>query len=281
MGETDRSLEARFYGELMVFDGGDNLVNDLNKVDGPAVILYYGSLTVEGNETWKPKSFAYYRDASLLVDSDIQTEEISFNWDAWSGYWHFVSFPYDLKMSEIKLTSSDARFVVREYDGKTRADKGVGESWRQLSDSETLKANKGYIIQFNSGDTMADGFTTNTGDMKALFNRASVTIPLNTYASDNAMNANWNFVGNPYPAYYSVERLLADGLDATVTVWSPDLNNYEYYTQDDKDVYLAPFTAFFVQKKTSNLVFNPEGRVAALPRETQAASALRLSLIHI
>lgn len=275
MGETDRSLEARFYGELMVFDGGDNLVNDLNKVDGPAVILYYGSLTVEGNETWKPKSFAYYRDASLLVDSDIQTEEISFNWDAWSGYWHFVSFPYDLKMSEIKLTSSDARFVVREYDGKARADKGVGESWRQLSDSETLKANKGYIIQFNSGDTMADGFTTNTGDMKALLNRASVTIPLNTYASDNAMNANWNFVGNPYPAYYSVERLFAEGLDATVTVWSPDLNNYEYYTQDDKDVYLTPLTAFFVQKKTSNLVFNPEGRVAALPRETQAASALR------
>ena len=122
---------------------------------------------------------------------------------------------------------------------------------------------------------MADGFTTKTGDMKALLSRASVTIPLNTYASDNAMNANWNFVGNPYPAYYSVERLFADGLDATVTVWSRNLNNYEYYTQDDKGVYLAPLTAFFVQKKTSSLVFNPEGRVAALPRETQAASGLR------
>lgn len=275
MGETDRFLEARFYSEVMAFRGEGNLINDENKVDGSAVLLYNGSLTVEGNEVWKPKSFAYYRDASLLVNSDIQTEAISFNWDAWSGYWHFVSFPYDLKMSEIKLTSSDARFVVREYDGKSRADKGVGESWRQLSDSETLKANTGYIIQFNSGDGMADGFTTKTGDMKALFNRVSVTIPLNTYASDNAMNANWNFVGNPYPAYYSVERLFAEGLDATVTVWSPDLNNYEYYTQDDKDVYLAPLTAFFVQKKTSNLVFNPEGRVAALPRETQAASALR------
>lgn len=276
MADADRSLEARFYNELMVFDDWkDHLINDQNKVDGPAVILHSGSLTVEGEEIWRPKSFAFYRDASLLVDSDIQTEKISFNWDAWSGYWHFVSFLYDLKMSEIKLTSSDARFVVREYDGKSRADKGVGESWRQLSDAETLKANTGYIIQFNSGDGMADGFTTKTGDMKALFNRASVTIPLNTYASDNAMNANWNFVGNPYPAYYSVERLFADGLDATVTVWSPDLNNYEYYTQDDKDVYLAPLTAFFVQKKTSNLVFNLEGRVAALPRETQAASALR------
>ena len=275
VGMVDRSLEARFFDDGLMVVNGDVIVNDQNKVDGPAVILYSGSLTVEGNEVWEPKSFAYYRDASLLVNSDIQTEEISFNWDAWSGYWHFVSFPYDLKMSEIKLTSSDARFVVREYDGKSRADKGVGESWRQLSDAETLKANAGYIIQFNSGDGMADGFTTKTGDMKALLNRASVTIPLNTYASDNAMNANWNFVGNPYPAYYSVERLFADGLDATVTVWSRNLNNYEYYTQDDKGVYLAPLTAFFVQKKTSSLVFNPEGRVAALPRETQAASGLR------
>ena len=276
VGMVDRSLEARFFDDgLMVVNGGNVIVNDQNKVDGPAVILHHGSLTVEGNEIWKPKSFAYYRDASLLVDAEIQTEAISFNWNARSNYWHFVSFPYDLKMSEIKLTSSDARFVVREYDGKSRADKGVGESWRQLCDSETLKANKGYIIQFNSDDTMADGFTTQTGDMKALLNRASVAIPLNTYASDNVMNANWNFVGNPYPAYYSVERLFAEGLDATVTVWSPDLNNYEYYTQDDKDVYLTPLTAFFVQKKTSNLVFNPEGRVAALPRETQAASALR------
>ncbi len=275
MKDTDRSLEARFYSEIMTFNGGDYVMSDQNKIDGPAVLLRSGSLTVEGNEVWKPKSFAYYQGASLLVDSEIETEAISFNWDAWSNYWHFVSFPYDLKMSEIKLTSSDARFVVREYDGKSRADKGVGESWRQLSDEEILKANTGYIIQFNSGDGMADAFTTKTGDMKALFNRASVTIPLNTYASDNAMNANWNFVGNPYPAYYSVERLFADGLDATVTVWSPDLNNYEYYTQEDKDVYLAPLTAFFVQTKTSNLVFNPEGRVAALPGETQAASALR------
>lgn len=275
MGEADRSFEARFYHDITTFDGGDYVLNDQNKVDGPAVLLRSGSLTVEGNEVWKPKSFAYYQGASLLVDSDIQTDEITCNWDARSNYWHFVSFPYDLKMSEIKLTSSDARFVVREYDGKSRADKGVGESWRQLSDAETLKANTGYIIQFNSYDNMADAFTTKTGDMKALFNQKSVTIPLNTYASDNILNANWNFVGNPYPAYYSVEQLYADGLDAAITVWSPDLNNYEYYNQDDKDVYLAPLTAFFVQKNKSDLVFNPEGRVASVSNEARAASALR------
>lgn len=276
MGETDRSLEARFYGELMVFDDWkDHLINDQNKVDGPAVILHSGNLTVEGEEIWRPKSFAFYWGTSLLVNSDIQTGEISFNWDTWGGDWYFVSFPYDLKMSEIKLTSSDARLVVREYDGKSRADKGVGASWRQLFDLETLKANTGYIIQFNSGDGMADAFTTKTGDMKALFNRESVTTLLNTYASANIMDANWNFVGNPYPAYYSVEQLFADGLDATVTVWSPELNNYEYYTQDDKGVYLPPLTAFFVQKNKSNLKFSPEGRIATLPIAAQTASALR------
>lgn len=274
MGTEDRSLEARFYHEVMDIYG-DNILNDQNKVDGPAVILRDGNLTVEGNQPWKPKSFAYYRDASLLVNSDIQTEEITCNWNTHGGYWYFVSFPYDLKMSEIKLTDSETRFVVREYNGQARANNGAGASWRQLSDSETLKANKGYIIQFNYSDEVADGFTTKTGNMKALFNRTSVTIPLNTYTSANAMDANWNFVGNPYPAYYSVEQLFTDGLDATVTVWSPELNNYEYYTKDDENVYLSPLTAFFVQKNTSDLMFSPEGRVASLPRETQTASTLR------
>ena len=78
VGMVDRSLEARFFDDgLMVVNGGNVIVNDQNKVDGPAVILHHGSLTVEGNEIWKPKSFAYYRDASLLVDAG-QVSEICF-----------------------------------------------------------------------------------------------------------------------------------------------------------------------------------------------------------
>ena len=156
-GSKDRMIMHRLIdSELSIHE--NVTFTDGMKVEGIAVLLRFGSLTVEGNEAWKLKSFAYYRDASLLVNSDIQADEITCNWDTWSNYWHFVSFPYDLKMSEIKLTSSDARFVVREYDGKSRADKGVGESWRQLSDSETLKANTGYIIQFNSNDGLPHSY---------------------------------------------------------------------------------------------------------------------------
>ena len=53
VGMVDRSLEARFFDDgLMVVNGGNVIVNDQNKVDGPAVILHHGSLTVEGNEIW-------------------------------------------------------------------------------------------------------------------------------------------------------------------------------------------------------------------------------------
>lgn len=39
VGMVDRSLEARFFDDgLMVVNGGNVIVNDQNKVDGPAVI---------------------------------------------------------------------------------------------------------------------------------------------------------------------------------------------------------------------------------------------------
>ena len=45
VGMVDRSLEARFFDDgLMVVNGGNVIVNDQNKVDGPAVILHHGSL---------------------------------------------------------------------------------------------------------------------------------------------------------------------------------------------------------------------------------------------
>lgn len=276
MGDTDRNIEARFYGDYLVIEKGSEVISDANKVDGPKVVLLNGDLTVEGTMPWKPKSFAYYRGASLVVNSDIKTDDITCNWEVVSsGRWYFISFPYDLKMSEIKLTSSETMIAIREYDGMSRADNGAGASWKQLSKEDVLKANNGYIIQFANYNYEGGAFTTKTGDMKALFNRGSVTIPLNTYASKLDLDANWNLVGNPYPSYYSIEQLYQDGLDATVTVWSPEMNNYEYYTKDDKDVYLSPLTAFFVQKNRSDLKFSPEGRVANPSSTTYSEPSLR------
>ena len=79
---------------------------------------------------WETEELCLLPDASLLVDAEIQTEAISLLIGTLGvTIGTFVSFPYDLKMSEIKL-SSDARFVVLEYDGKSVPIR-EGESWRQ------------------------------------------------------------------------------------------------------------------------------------------------------
>ena len=140
----------------------------------------------------------------------------------------------------------------------------MGSSWKQLSGNDVLKANQGYIFRANSYSDFS--FDTETG-MDAMFNKENVTINLETHASSSPLNANWNFVGNPYPCYYSIKQLFDNGFDSPIIVWSNDIMNYEYYTADDEDAYISPLTSFFVQKNSKDLVFTADGRAAKLPDE--------------
>ena len=276
MGDTDRSIEARFSKDGYGIEGWSETVADPYKADGQTVMLwpYNSSLWVTGELDWNLKKFTYSRGASLLVESPITAEQINVQASMSGNQWYFISFPYDLKFSDIVL-EQDHQFVVREYDGAARAANGMGASWRQLSTDATMKANKGYIIQFAQSSGF-DSYNAASG-MEALFNRQAVTIDLPAHTSTVPADANWNLVGNPFPCYFSVKQLFDDGLDGTVTVWSDQLQNYEYYTQDDADVYLAPLTAFFIQHSgsTSSVTFKPEGRVAALPTTRAALAELR------
>ncbi len=276
MGDTDRSIEARFSKDGYGIEGWSETVTDQDKADGQTVTIWpYGSsLWVKGNLAWNLKELTYSREGSLLVESPVTAEQINVQASVSGNRWYFISFPYDLKLSEITL-KRDCQFVVREYDGAVRATNGMGESWKQLGADATMEANKGYIIQFAQSSGL-DSYNATSG-MEALFNRQAVTIPLEKHASNVSADANWNLVGNPFPCYFSVEQLFTDGLDGTVTVWSDQLQNYEYYTQDDEGVYLAPLTAFFIQHSgsTSGVTFKPEGRVAALPTTRAALAELR------
>ena len=276
MGDTDRSIEARFSKDGYGIEGWSETVTDQDKADGQTVTIWsYGSsLWVKGDLAWNLKELTYSREGSLLVESPVTAEQINVQASMSGNQWYFISFPYDLKFSDIVL-EQDHQFVVREYDGAARAANGMGASWRQLSTDATMKANKGYIIQFAQSSGF-DSYNAASG-MEALFNRQAVTIDLPAHTSTVPADANWNLVGNPFPCYFSVKQLFDDGLNGTVTVWSDQLQNYEYYTQDDAGVYLAPLTAFFIQHSgsTSSVTFKPEGRVAALPTTRAALAELR------
>lgn len=275
-GNGDRIYTARISGSSTnIYD--TKTVNDANKVDGQEILLV-GNLTVTGSNEWALKGFTFRKDASLLVESPMSADNISLIAYLSEREWYFISFPYDFKLTDMKRENGAAlrQFVVREYDGASRALNGMGSSWKQLASDGVMKANKGYIIQFAEYSTgVAESYNATSG-MDALFNRSAVTIPLPAHTSTAASDANWNLVGNPFPCYFSVKRLFDDGLDGTVTVWSDRIQNYEYYTKDDAGVYLAPLTAFFIQhNQASSVTFKPEGRVAALPTICAAVADLR------
>lgn len=276
---TNGNNDSRTIKALMVnaHSNVDGLINDDNKVDGQNVRVWYNArLTIQGDNTWRPNKFMFDRNASMLVESTVEAQSVNMYWERYSSNWQFISFPYDLKVSDIQMDGY--QFVVREYDGDARASKGMGESWKQLSASDVMQANKGYILRSNgTPSSSSETYNSSIDDMNKLFNRQAVTIALPKHASNVPADANWNLVGNPFPCYFSVEQLFTDGLDGTVTVWSDDIQNYEYYTQDDAGAYLAPLTAFFIQHggNTSSVTFNPEGRAATLPTTRAAVADLR------
>lgn len=279
-GKENRTIEARCSTKQMNIHGNEVVITDNEKIEGAEVQFYGKYMTIEGEKAWNMKRFVYRHPRSIVVDSDVKAEEIEFLLESLGNEWSFISLPYNCKVSELAQNNPDVQFVVREYDGKSRANNGIGTSWKQLAQADEMQANKGYILRADRYQTF-DLSSSDVSGMNTLFNRKEVTIPLNTYSSASVLDANWNLVGNPYPSYYRLEQLYADGLDATVTVWSPEINNYEYYTADDKDVFLKPYTAFFVQKNTSNLKFVPEGRVAVPDTTNNLRSAGDRQIINL
>ena len=280
MGTSDRIIEARFY-----WNGADDwweerVVDDSNKIDG--LNISASRLTVNGELPWALNSFVYKWPfhSYILVNSPMSatTIEVKAHPEELCVGWNFISLPYDVKISDIGKPYESSQFVIRYYDGASRAAEGMGGSWKQLGANDVVKANQGYIMRTNGGSPEDVWYTFNSSidDMNKLFNQQAVTIPLPAHASNVPADANWNLVGNPFPCYFSVEQLFTDGLDGTVTVWSDQLQNYEYYTKDDAGVYLAPLTAFFIQhNQAANVTFKPEGRVAALPTTRAALAELR------
>lgn len=268
-GTYDRNITARFVEESSILSG---LINDNNKVNGQDVKIV-DATTVEGDLIWKPRSLnlvLWSPSTSLLVNSPIQTNDVSVTIDRGQRItkWAFIAFPFDVKLSEI--ITNGAQFVVRRYDGASRATNGMGASWKQLSASDVLKAKQGYIIQ-TQDNNIFDVVPSSEGS--ALFNREAVTTPLAAHASAVTADANWNLVGNPFPCYFSVKQLFDDGLDGTVTVWSDEIQNYEYYTKDDPNAYLSPLSAFFIQHdQATSVTFKPEGRLAERPSALRSAA---------
>ncbi len=236
-----------------------SLTNNRRMNGKPDIDLYYGGqFTVSGNAPMTIKNFDIFvsesNPARLLNDCTSMTaDSITSHFSVGANQWYFLTPLHDVDLTKV-THSNNASFVFRYYDAASRASNGTGSSWRNVDDGKLL-AGKGYIFQCNSA-----GVVTMPSDAAShiqVLNTSDVTTKLEAHESTASANKNWNYVGNPYPAYYDIYFM---DFTAPITVWTG--NTYKAYSIADDDLVLRPMQSFFVQKPDAvdNIVFHKEGR---------------------
>lgn len=248
----------------------------------------YGSLTVTGNSTlsagrfnmfwdenaaysytsWDNERQRYYynrnRYASLINNATVRADNVSIYLSLKANRWAFLSFPYDVKVSDIGINWEGTPFVIRKYDGQKRAEGLNSETWVNMTADSTLHAGQGYIWQSASTDDKRDytGFTLNalqTVNKNNIFANGDLEVPLAYYESEFAHNRSWNLIGNPYPCFYDIRAMQTS---APITIWNNYYQNYEAFSPMDDAYILNPGQAFFVQRPVNEekITFLKEGR---------------------
>lgn len=256
--------------------------------------LNYGSLTVNGEGTLSMSSFQMYWDpnyqyvyndrnqnyCSLVNNSHLRADNVDILSYPRNDRWNFISFPYNVKMSEIEpFSDGTTNWVVRRYDGEKRAAGETSSTWVRLGSDDILEAGKGYILQSSRyiGNNWQEysGFKVPAIDdahKNDIFLADNAVVKLNEYESEFAHNRSWNLIGNPYPCYYDTRFM---DFDAPITVWNMNNNTYTAYSPADDSYVLLPGEAFFVQRPvdSESITFSKEGRQTNRTARTIEASA--------
>lgn len=212
---------------------------------------YYGDN--EGEGFFKENDFY----SSFINENTSATcEEIKYEIQVYPYKWYYLSFPFDVKISNI-TSDPGVSYVFRYYDGASRANGGIGGNWKNV-EKDLLKAGKGYIFQTDWGSNTYNTLSFSTKESTLFMDVREKVQMLEEYPSLAPDNESWNFIGNPYPSFFNIHHI---GYEAPIIIW----NGYNYLALSlrDDDYALRPFEAFFIQKpkeEKSEITFYPDGR---------------------
>ena len=172
--------------------------------------------------------------------------------------WHWISLPFNAKISEIKGGDFGTDFMIQEYDTEARSKwtsniASENESaWRWMEKDETLMAGRGYILAV---DDTIQSVTLNFKSLEAL-NIIKNQFDGNNedYSSGVTESANWHLIGT---GLYGV----ANSFGGVDYVAIPQGNDYEYYNLSEEGLAdLNAYGAFFVQH-SGNYSFSKEAQI--------------------
>lgn len=253
------TLNDRFTGEpdIDINPGGGIIVpDDSKKPDQDADTIH-----IKGDgKNW----------ASIIANANLNAKGLYIDITIKANRWYFFSFPFKVRKADISC-GKNVKFVFRTYNGAIRAEYGKG-GWIDLDSSkEYLEPGKGYIFQASLDCTLSIKIE------KSAFGKlpkVDVDTKLNIHTSTNEQNASWNFVGNPFTAFYDINDM---GYKSPITRWNSDSKTYEAVRPGDDNAFLNPIEAFFVQcpKDNDDINFVGDNRLTQTGRDKKMNSQMQ------
>ncbi len=247
-------------------ESGNLTINPSRKLNAKSFSMFYSPYA----KYWDDRNRMYdwydntkYNTNSLLVKGDMRADDATITLMNRNGRWQFVSFPFEVRMSDIVPVEANTQWVVRKYSGLERANGNMDSTWVELTANDVLEAGKGYIMHCHSdnGEPVMFQVKPNTASVtrQNIFKSADMEVALEEHVSEFEHNSSWNLVGNPYPCYFDSRFM---DFSAPITVWNSYENNYMAYSPVDDDYVLYPGEAFFVQRPVDqeSIVFMADGR---------------------
>lgn len=248
-------------GNLTVSSRSKLAINDFDMIFSP-----YAKFYLDENIRYNNQSNGYrtqYNGTSLIVKGEMRAENVTLNLYNRRGMWQFVTFPFDVKVSDIVPESENTSWVIRGHSGAMRAAGKNDSVWVNLKADNVLAAGKGYIMHCYNPDNELVKFRvsplTTTVNRQLLFASDNRTLPLEENLSEFEHNRSWNLIGNPYPSFYDTRFM---EFDAPFMVWNSYAQNYYAYNPADDAYILSPGEALFVQRPVDqkDITFLKDGR---------------------
>lgn len=255
-------------GNLTVSSRSKLAINDFDMIFSPYAKYYLDENIRYNNQVndYRTK----YNGTSLIVKGEMRAENVTLNLYNFRGRWQFVTFPFDVKVSDIVPESENTSWVIRGHSGAMRAAGKNDSVWVNLKADDVLEAGKGYIMHCynpnNDVDYTASELVkfrisplTTTVNRQLLFASDNRTLSLEENLSEFEHNRSWNLIGNPYPSFYDTRFM---EFDAPFMVWNSSAQNYYAYNPADDAYILSPGEALFVQRPVDqkDITFLKDGR---------------------
>ncbi|MCR4956987.1 MAG: leucine-rich repeat domain-containing protein [Prevotella sp.] len=231
---------------------------------------------------WRKKYFT----GTLINEGTMSARSMEMNIKV-DGYdrWFFFTPVADMPMSTFSCRNPRIPYVVRTFNGAQRAAGNHNDVWQNVADNDILRAGRGYILRYTCEARQTGHESYSFVDNDAIFHIESadplrslvlesgdVTIPLEEYRGEFPHNEGWNFVGNPFMAYFDIQHLESDA-----PILMSENTTFKAYSPLDDDLVLFPLQAFLVQRSAelTAVTFHPEGRQADYNLHREATNSAR------